>query len=402
MPTLTRRRILIIAGAVIVLALVIYGFLPDPIPVETASVVRGALQQFVEEEGETQVTDKYTITSPVAAFVRRIELKAGDAIDAGQVVAELEPPRAPILDVRTREEAEARVSAAQAAVAQAEEQRRAAAAAAQLASDELERTERLAGDGSATQQRLDQATAEAQQATANLAAAEGAVSRAQAELDAALAALRGMSGNANLPVQEVLRSPVSGRVLAVHQESEGQVGPGAPLIDVGNTGKLEIRVEVLSQDAVRIEPGTPVLIEEWGGGSTLRAVVDRIEPQGFTDVSSLGVEEKRVGVIAALPESEEWDRLGSGFRVLARFIIWEGDNVLIVPTSALFRTEDGWAVFVVEDGTAVRREVVIGHQAGLQAEVLEGLAEDEEVILHPGNDISDGARVAPRRSDAPA
>src|SRR5690606_15608770 len=133
MPTLTRRRILIIAGAVIVLALVIYGFLPDPIPVETASVVRGALQQFVEEEGETQVTDKYTITSPVAAFVRRIELKAGDAIDAGQVVAELEPPRAPILDVRTREEAEARVSAAQAAVAQAEEQRRAAAAAAQLA-----------------------------------------------------------------------------------------------------------------------------------------------------------------------------------------------------------------------------------------------------------------------------
>ncbi|HEX9108646.1 MAG TPA: HlyD family efflux transporter periplasmic adaptor subunit, partial [Longimicrobiales bacterium] len=190
-------------------------------------------------------------------------------------------------------------------------------------------------------------------------------------------------------------APAAGRVLAVRRRSEGQVNPGDTLVVVGSTNALEIRADVLSEDAVRIRPGTRVVVDQWGGDAPLEAVVRRVEPQGFTQVSSLGVEEQRVPVVAQLtsPAAAWSGRLGSGYRVLARFVVWSSPSALQLPTSALFRTGSGWAVFVVQDGRARRREVTIGHQTGLSTEILSGVREGEQVIVHPGNEIEDGVRV---------
>ena len=358
---------MVLIGAV-VLALLVFAFLPKPEPVRTAEVTRGPFQVTVEEEGRTQIADRYEVTAPVSAYLRRITLKAGDTVEAGQPVAKLEAPRSPILDPRAHTEAAERVKAAE--------------ATAKNATAERERVARMAADGAATQQALDRATSEA--------------TRAAAELAAARAALRRTEGRASLNVQRVLRAPTAGRVLSVARESEGQVNPGDTLLVIGDARNLEVHVDVLSEDAVRMHPGTRVSIEQWGGGAPLEAVVRRIEPEGFTKVSSLGVEEQRVNVIAGLTSPpEQWASLGSGYRVLARFIIWEEPSVLQVPASALFRVgdDDGWAGFVVEAGRAVRRAVTIGREAGLRTQVLSGLSEGDVVILHPGNAVKDGGRV---------
>lgn len=399
MPRLTRKRIIMIVIGLLVLIAVIYGFLPSPVMVETAEVERGPLQVIVEEEGETQVVDRYVVSSPVAAYARRIDLEVGDVVQQGQPLVRLEPPRSPILDPRSRAEAEARVAAARAGVAQAEEQVRSAEAVARRAADERARAERLAEDESITPQALERAVTEAAQAEANVAAARAAATSAQAELTAAQAALQQVApGNANLGVQSLLRAPAAGRVLAVHRTSEGHVNAGEPLVEVGDTERLEVHVDVLSQDAVRIASGTRVEIDQWGGGQVLEGMVHRVEPQGFTQVSSLGVEERRVTVVAGLTSPVgQWESLGSNYRVLARFVVWEGEDVLQVPTSALFRTDDGWGVFVVEGDVARRRDVTVGRQAGLRAQVLSGLEEGDLVIVHPANDIEDGISVRPHK-----
>jgi HlyD family secretion protein len=344
------------------------------VPVQTATVARGPLQVVVEEEGRTEVADRFAVTAPVAAFIRRLDLEAGDRIERGDAVASLEPPRTPVLDPGSRAEAAARVEAAEATALRARTER--------------ERTERLAAAGAATPQALEQAVSEDRRATA--------------ELEAARATLRRSGGGQALPVQEVVRSPVGGRVLSVHRRSAGQVNPGDTLVVIGNVDHLEVRTDVLSQDAVRIRPGTRVLLEHWGGGVPLEAVVRRVEPQGFTSISSLGVEEQRVTVVAAIESPPElWAAsLGSGYRVLSRFVVWEDASVLRVPSSALFRVGEEWAVFVVEGGRAVRRRVVIGQEAGLFTEVVQGLEEGNVVVVHPGNHVEDGARVSPREDGA--
>jgi HlyD family secretion protein len=377
---MTRKRALITGSAVLLVAWLVYMFLPDPVPVQTAAVTRGPLQVIVEEEGETRLEDRYVITAPVAAYVRRMELEAGDRVEAGQVVVRLEPPRGDILDPRTGAQADARIAAARAAVAQAE-------IAYSQATAELERMERLHAAEAATRQALERATTDAARARAEL---EGA----RAELAAAQAARRTAAGAPALPVADEIRAPAGGRVLAVHHPSGGQVMPGEPLLEVGDTERLHVVAEVLSQDAVRIRPGAPVLLDEWGGDTTLEAVVRQVDPQGFARVSALGVEERRVRVLADLASPPaDYAGLGPGFRVLARFVVWQSDNVLRVPTAALFRHDDGWAAFVVHGRRASLRPVVVGQQAGLAAQVVDGLAEGETVIVHPGNDVTDGGRV---------
>lgn len=398
MLALTRKRIIVlVAGALVFLALV-YGFWPDPVTVEVAAVERDSMQVTVEEEGETQVADRYEISSPVSAFARRIEVEVGDSVEEGDPLVHLESPRASLLDPRSRAEARARAEAAEAQVQQAERRVEAAEAAAERAREERERTERLVEQGSATRQALEQAVSEERQAEANLQAARAAVASARAELASARAVLRAGPGlGEHQEVQSVLRAPASGRVLTVHRRSAGLVPPGDPLVEVGNTDLLEIHVDVLSQDALRIEPGMPVHLDQWGGGQQVEAVVDRVEPQGQTDVSALGVEEQRVTVVATLVSlPDPWTRIGSGYRVLARFIVWEEADVLQVPTSALFRTEDGWGVFVVEEGVASQRRVTVGRQSGLTAQIKSGLEEGETVIVHPGNELDDGVRVERR------
>ena len=377
MPRLNRKHYIRIGIGLLVLLLLIYGFWPDPIPVQTAPVERGPLQVIVEEEGETRAQDRFVVSAPIAAVVRRIDLEPGDGVVAGQVLAELEAPPPVMLDTRSRAEAQARAEAARAALEQAD-------ARAELAVEERERLRRLAAVEAATGQARDQAEAEAAQA---IAAREAA----RAELESAVAALQAPGTQA---VGTILHAPVTGRVLAVHRESAGFVNAGEPIVEIGDTGHLEVVVDVLSQDAVQIHPGTRVLLDQWGGGYELEASVTSVAPQGHTEISALGVEERRVPVVANLVSPPEtWSALGAGYRVLARFVVWESTDALQVPTSALFRTEDGWAVFVVDGGRAVRREVSVGRQSGLSAQVLAGLAEREEVIVHPGNEVEDGVRV---------
>lgn len=377
----TRKQIILIAIGILVVALIIYGFLPGAKQVETDQVKSAPMQVTVEEEGETYVEEHYTISTHTAGFLRRIDLEPGDVVSEGDPVAVLEPPRPALLDPRSLAEAEARIEAAVASLEQAEIQ-------AEQAITERNRVERLAREESATRQQLEQAQTEASRAAA-------ARNAARAELLAARVAANQTPGERpSQPPAETLNSPVNGVVLSVHRRSEGPVNAGEPLIDIGDVENLEVRVEVLSQDAVRISRGIKVMLDQWGGEAPLEAEVIRVERQGKVVVSALGVEERRVLVTARL-ESPPQIRtgLGSGYRVLARFIIWEEEDVLQAPTSALFRTGDGWAVFVVENDRAARRTVTVGRQTGLSAQILDGLSEGDVVIVHPGSEIEDGVKV---------
>ena len=194
-------------------------------------------------------------------------------------------------------------------------------------------------------------------------------------------------------------SPITGRVLKVAHECEGPVRTGAPLLEVGDPSALEIEVDVLSADAVKIKPGMQVLFDRWGGEGSLEGVVRTIEPVGFTKISALGVEEQRVLVISDFTSPrEKWQRLGDGYRVEARFVLWHEDKVLQIPASSLFRYNEGWAVFVIDNGRAKRREVKVGERNGLTAQIIEGVKEGVRVINHPSDEVEDGRRVKVRTS----
>ena len=396
---MTRGRIGILLLALLVIGGLVYGFLPRPVPVDTAAVEKGPLVVTVEEEGKTRVMDRYVVSAPMAGFARRIALKAGDALEPGQVLAVLEPARSDALDPRTRAQARAQVSAAEAALAAARENARAAEASAQLARQELERTERLGQANFLSQSAVDQARTDTNRTQAAQQAAVHQVNVARYELATARATLaRSAALQAGGPAETlVVRAPVKARVLRVVHKSEGTVAAGQPLVEIGNPEVLEVEVEVLSTSAVKIAPGAKVLLDRWGGEGTLQGAVRVVEPSGFTKVSALGVEEQRVRVIVDFTSArEQWQRLGDGYRVEAIFVVWEGADVLQLPASALFRHNNGWAAFAVEDGRARLRPVQIGQRSGLRAQVLEGLKAGEIVITHPDDKVKDGGRVKQR------
>ena len=396
-----RARTGITVLALAVAGALAYGFLPRAVPVDIAAVTKGPLAVTVEEEGKTRVMERYVVSAPLAGYARRIELKVGDAVKTGQVLAVIEPARSDALDPRSRAQAGAQVKAAEAAVAAARETARAAAAQAELARQELARTESLRRSNFISEQVLDRARTEVTRTQAAKLAAEHAVNVARFELDMARAALaKATHLQAGGPAETIeVRVPVDARVLKLVRESEGTVQAGQPLIEVGNPEALEAEVEVLSTQAVKIASGSKVMFERWGGDITLRGAVRVVEPMGFTKVSALGVEEQRVRVIVDFTSPrEQWRRLGDGYRVEARFVVWEGDDVLQIPASALFRHNSGWAVFVVEAGRAQLKPVEIGQRAGLLAQVVSGLAVGEQLISHPDDNIRDGVRVKPRKS----
>lgn len=391
-----RRRVFVIAVGAAVVLLIGYGFLPDAVIVDAAPVSKGMLRISVEEEGRTRVKDRFVVSAPVPGFLRRITIEAGDAVRKGAGVAALEPLRSAVLDPRSRAEAAASVEAARAALSAAEERARAATADAEYARDREARMKKLAEGGFIAKDSYEQAVADAKRTEALRLSADAAVVAAKADLDRARSVLRVSAAGDRSDTREtvVVRSPVSGSVLRLHHESEGVVNAGEPLLEIGDPRSLEVRIEVLSADAVRIRPGMTVLFERWGGDATLQGTVRVVEPAGFTKISSLGVEEQRVLVIVDFTSpAEVWERLGDGYRLDATFVIWEGSDLTQVPASALFRTAEGWAVFVIQNGRARLREVRIGKRNGLQAEVLAGLAEGEVVVTHPDDSIRDGVKV---------
>lgn len=394
------RRALIYAIAVGIAGLIAWGFAPRPIGVDVREVTRAPLSVTVTEEGKTRVIDRYLVSAPIDGYARRIELEVGDAVTAGQALVHLDPMRSATLDPRSRAEAQAGVTAAQAALSAANEAVVAVTAEADRARNEYERLRRLAAQGLVSQNELDAARADWRSSEARQRSAEFNVEVTRGQLEVARAALdyAAVSPSDNDAHQSVtVTAPVDGRVLKVIRESEGTVRQGQDLLEVGNPAALEVEVELLSQDAVKLRPGMPVRLLRWGGPEALEAAVRRIEPTGFTKVSALGVEEQRVLVICdLLSPLEEWQALGDGYRVEAEFVIWEEDDVLQVPTSALFRHGQDWAVFLLLDGRATIATVTLGERSGLAAQINGGVEEGQQVIIYPGDRVHEGARVEPR------
>ena len=394
------RTALIIAIGVGLAGLIAWGFMPRPLGVDIREVTRAPLSVTVTEEGKTRVIDRYAVSAPIDGYARRIELEVGDAVTSGQELVHLDPMRSGTLDPRSQAEAQAGVNAAQAAMNAATEAASAVTAEAERARNEYERLRRLTGRGLISQNELDAARAEWRSSEARQRSAEFNVEVARGQLEVARAALdyAATSPTDTDAHQSVtVTAPVDGRVLKVIRESEGAVQQGQELLEIGDPAALEVEVELLSQDAVKLRPGMPVRLLRWGGPVPLQAAVRRIEPTGFTKVSALGVEEQRVLVICDITSPlEEWHSLGDGYRVEAEFVIWEEADVLQVPTSALFRSGEDWAVFTVRDGRATISPVMLGARSGLAAQVMGGIEEDERVIIYPGDRVHDGARVAGR------
>jgi HlyD family secretion protein len=398
--TLKKRLPLLIAGLLVV-SMVIFALWPTGVPVDVAVAERGPLRVTVDEDGKTRIRDRYVVSAPLSGRLVRIALRAGDEVRAGQtILATIEPKDPDLLDVSARTVAEARVKAAEAVKRQTVPNLEKAQAAHTLANKDMERARNGVGTGAVTPQEYDAAVTRERTTSLELKAAQFASQIAEFEWEQAKAALlrtRPLPSGEEEQWRMDIRSPIEGRVLRVFQESATVVTPGMQLVELGDTTDLEIVIDVLSTEAVKIRPGAPIFLEHWGGETPLRAQARLIEPAAFTKLSALGVEEQRVNVIATfLDPLEKWRALGDAYRVEARIVVWESADVLKVPAGAVFPHQSGRAVFVVINGIARIREIQAGHSNGLETEVLSGLEPGVQVIVYPGDKVRDGVRVRPR------
>jgi HlyD family secretion protein len=391
MKRILNTIVLIIVAAGVV-ALLTMWLRPKPTRVDVARALRGSMRVTVDGEGKTRVRDRYVVATPVAGRLQRIDLRRGDAVEHGQLIAQIDPlPLAP-LDARQRAEAIGRVNAAEDAKREIDRVVDRNKASYDQARRDLERCKILARSGDISRQELEQAQTSVTTSLREYEAARSKSETAAHEVEVARAALLAVNQSRSFAAGAAkVLAPARGKVLRVMEESERVVAAGAPLVELSNPSRLEVVIELLSTDAVKVRPGALVLIEDWGGPEALEARVRLVEPSAFTKVSALGIEEQRVNVVADLTEPST--TLGDGYRVEGRIIVWQADNVLQVPVSALFRRGEKWSLFVVEDGEAHLREVEVGQRTPFEAEIKSGLEEGAEVIIHPSNQISEGVRV---------
>lgn len=398
--TNTRKRLLrlgkwgviglVLVGGVVFLA---QAFRPRPVLVDAHRVGRSKLEVYIEEDGRTKMRERYVVSAPISGALARIELEAGDAVTEGQVVARFDPPSPALLDARSKADLEARLLGAQAHVRQSEAARERAKAGHELAEKNLARMQALVKGAAIASAELERAELEAKMAGEDEISTELQRRVAEAEVNSVRAVLGRLGGRAGQ--EEIsLPAPVSGDVLHVLRESQGLVVAGTPLIEIGDPRVIDVVVDLLSADAVRVRPGTRAWIERWGGDQALTGRVRRVEPSAFTRVSALGVEEQRVNVVIALDEIPPG--LGDNYRVEAKLLVWSGDDVLTVPKSAVFRQRDRWAVYAMEGGKAKLKLIEIGHRGRLEVEVSSGLSEGDTVVLYPGDRVSEGLSIEPR------
>lgn len=382
------RRWLPWLGAALLVTLIIIGFIPRPIPVETARVTQGRLRATVNEEGKTRIKQRYVISAPVTGHLRRIPFKAGAEVEAGKtVLAVIDPVPPAMLDARNRALAEARRDTAAANLDKAREQQR-------FAASELKRVEKLFAEKTVSPQELENAQWRETSAAKELTAAESALRQAEAELKEFPVGNGASSDTVRAPVE--VTSPTGGRVLRVFEESTRVVTAGMPLLEIGDPADLEAIIEVLSRDGAAIVPGAKVELDQWGGPQPLEGRVRLVEPAAFLKISALGVEEQRVNVVVDFVTPFEQRRtLGDQFRVEARIVVWESENTLKVPMGALFRRGQNWAAFVLANGKAEMRQVQVGRSSGTETQVLEDLKDGDEVILYPGDRVKARQRVRP-------
>jgi HlyD family secretion protein len=391
------RRSLPWLGGLFLLSLVAWGLWPKPVVVETGTVARGPLTVRVSEEGRTRVRNRYVVAAPVAGKMRRVALKPGDEVTAGEtLLTAIEPVAPPLLDPRARTQAEAQVSLLEASRRQAVASLEAKQSALKIADAERDRIRAVTRLGTVSQSDRDRAEGDASMRAAEVRASEFSLQVIDYELDQARAALARPEAVSAGNLVEV-KSPVSGRVLKVMQESEAVVSPGSAILEVGDPSDLEIEAEILSRDAVGIRPGDLVEVEQWGGDVPLHGRVRRVEPAAFTKISALGVEEQRVLVFSDLIEIPEAAKaLGDRFRVEVRVAVWHSDDVLFLPAGALFREGNAWKTYLFRDGRAKLTEVEAGHTDGRWTEVISGLQAGDEVLLHPPDTVTDGTAVQKR------
>jgi HlyD family secretion protein len=430
-------KLFVLLIAALIVAGLAYAFIPRPVAVDLVKVDRGTVRVTVDEDGKTRIREKYVVSAPLNGRILRISLDPGDQVEAGKTLLTMIEPRDPeLLDARSIAQAEARVKAAEAALQQMDPELEKTRTAQAWAESEATRIRKAFRGGGVTESDLDTAEFTLRQRGDELRSAKIAENIARFELEQAKAALvrsRPRVGDAVPSTQSIrtaaaappatvdgtghisplagdvtpdgqkndwdfpIYSPINGSVLRVMQESSAVVTPGTPLVELGDPADLEVEVDVLSRDAVMIHPGDAVLLEHWGGAAPLKAQIRVVEPSGFTKISTLGVEEQRVWVIADLVDPpERRPTLGDGFRVEARIVIDEARNVLRIPTSSLFRAGEQTAVFRVVDGVAHQQIVKVGRQNGLEAEVVEGLSEGDVILLHPSDQIDDGTKVRQR------
>ncbi|MEO0949295.1 MAG: HlyD family efflux transporter periplasmic adaptor subunit [Cyanobacteria bacterium J06641_5] len=421
----------------------VWAFRPAPLLVDMGQVERGALMVTVDAEGRTRVRSRFVVAAPVAGRLQRIDLDPGDAVERGAMVAQIDPlpltsqveaAQARLLEYRAERagvetqrhkpaellQAEARIRAATAERRETAARVKEADATLAQAQRDRERFERLAAEGAVPRQRFEtaqleedterQALAAAKQdearAIAEVAAAQERLQQLQAEqsdpdylldvYDAQIAGVEAELANLDDEAQRTeIYAPANGQVLRVMQESARFVAAGASLLEVGDVAQMEIVVDILSTDAVKVRPGADLLVENWGGEGTLLARVRLVEPAAFTEISALGVEEQRVNAIADFVDSP--GALGDNYRIDARIAIWQSDDVLKVPLSALDPCQGGgWCAFVVEEGRARLRPVEIGPRGRFEVAIEAGLQAEETVILHPPEKLADGDRVKQR------
>lgn len=398
-----------------------YAFVPQPVDVDLAKVERGTVRVTVDEDGKTRIREKYVVSAPLNGRILRISMDPGDKVEAGKTLLTMIEPRDPeLLDARSVAQAEARVKAAEASLRQVEPKLEDARAAQALAEAEMTRARQASRSNAATKSEVENAEYVFRQKSEDLRSAKIAEEIARFELQQAEAALMrsrpqgdeagstvsggdgstaeaGEHANGNGGWNFPIYSPIDGRVLRVFQESSAVVTPGTSLVELGNPEDLEVEVDVLSRDAVKIHPGDLVLLEHWGGVKPLEGRVRTVEPSAFTKISTLGVEEQRVYIIVDLVDPPEMRKtLGDGFRVEARIVIDEAENVLKVPTSALFRVGNESAIFKIAGDMVRLQTVKVGRQNGLEAEILEGLNEGDQVVLHPSDKVEDGVKIRQR------
>ena len=397
-----------IAG--LILLLLAWAFWPRPVAVDIGTIQRGEMIVTVDEEARTRVRDAYMVSAPIAGRLLRVAVEPGDIVTGGEsIIARMLPTPPSVMDLRTREQARAAVKASEAALRVARADLNSAIANQDLAAAEVARQRQLQSTGVASQAALDEAERQRRTTDAAVDTAEAAIAMRQAELASARAqliefsdapAVTGPAGGDSFADGRTipLTAPISGRVLRVIQESETTLAPGQPILEIGDTSRdLEVVVELLSTDAVRVAAGDRVLIDHWGGDVPLEGLVERVEPWGFTKYSALGVEEQRVNTIIRFTTPlEERSPLGHGYRVEARIVVWDDDDALITPSSALFRQADGWAVFTATGGRARLVRVDVLQNNGIQAAISSELSPGAQVILFPASGLQDGMRVVER------
>ena len=412
MPTTQKKKYsrFIIMGFVgmALMALLAWAFWPRAVPVDLGIVTRGPLIDTINEEARTRVRDTYVVSAPITGRLLRVDVEPGDEVIGGEtVIARMLAAAPSALDVRTREQARADVSAAEAALRIARADLNSALASEDLAQSELTRARTLVEKKVGTQAALDTAIKTRKAARAAVDTAKAAISMREAELANARARLIEFDAPSQLNNKTAsdrtsgnipLSAPISGRVLRVIQESETTLAAGQPILEIGDiSNDLEVIAELLSTDAVQVSTGDRVLIEKWGGDTPLNGVVDRVEPWGFTKYSALGVEEQRVNTIIRFSDPlEKRSALGHGYRVEARIVVWEQDNALLVPSSALFRQGQDWAVFKVVESKTILTPVTVNRNNGLAASITGDLSPDDQLVLYPSGGLTDGMRVVQR------